>query len=98
MPSERIQRRIDRLLDEADQAADANEWSRVRELAQNVLAFAPDDSDAVAYVEAASRAMADGAAPPSTAAERPSSAPTPVSPPHPERFAGDRYEVRRRRR
>jgi len=32
MPTERVQRRIDALLDQVDQAVDALEWARVREL------------------------------------------------------------------
>ena len=38
MPSERIQRRIDGLLDEADVAADRKDWAAVVELARDVLA------------------------------------------------------------
>ena len=37
MPSERIQRRIDRLLDQAEEAADRRDWSEVRELAREAL-------------------------------------------------------------
>ena len=39
MPSERLQRRIDRLLDQAESAADAEDWPRVRELSQRALAL-----------------------------------------------------------
>jgi hypothetical protein len=35
MPSERVQRQIDRFLDEAEAAAAESEWARVRDRAQN---------------------------------------------------------------
>ncbi len=46
MPSERIQRRIDRLLDEAEAAADGHEWQLVRELSQRALALDKRNDDA----------------------------------------------------
>jgi len=46
MPSERIQRRIDRLLDEAEEAADAHDWQLVRELSQRALALDKKNDDA----------------------------------------------------
>jgi len=51
MPSERMQRQIDRLLDEAE-LGETN-WSLVRDRAQNVLALDPDNSDARSYLAAA---------------------------------------------
>ena len=39
MASERIQRRIDILLDEADEAIAKSDWAVVRDRAQNVLAL-----------------------------------------------------------
>ena len=38
MASERIQRRIDRLLDQAEEAMDQMDWTSVRDCAQAVLA------------------------------------------------------------
>jgi class 3 adenylate cyclase len=58
MTSERIQRRIDSLLDEADAAVGDGEWERVRERARDVLAFAPDNAEARAFLEAAERRLA----------------------------------------
>ena len=46
MASDRIQRRIERLLDQIEQEADEENWSRVRSLAEQVLGFAPDNCDA----------------------------------------------------
>ena len=61
MPSERIQRRIDALLDEADAAISEGAWPAVAEKARAVLAIDPANEDATAFL-----AMADanaGAAP-----------------------------------
>ena len=41
MASERIQRRIETLLEEADQAISRSDWESVRDRAQNVLAMGP---------------------------------------------------------
>ena len=46
MPSERIQRQIDRLLDQADEAAAARNWALVRELCERIQEFDPDNADA----------------------------------------------------
>ena len=48
MATERIQRRIDLLLDEADQAVANSEWELVLDRAKNVLAFDPENQDALA--------------------------------------------------
>ena len=52
MTTERIQRRIDQLLDEADEAVSGSDWPLVRDRAQNVLALDPDNQDAVAFLAA----------------------------------------------
>jgi hypothetical protein len=41
MASERIQRRIDRLLDQIEDAADQLDWQAVRERSEAVLAYDP---------------------------------------------------------
>ena len=56
MPSERVLRRIETLLDEADQAIAASEWERVRDRANNVLALDPENADAQELLAAAERA------------------------------------------
>ena len=58
MASERVQRRIDILLDEADQAIAQSDWPVVRDRAQNVLALDPDNGDAATFMAAADRALA----------------------------------------
>jgi eukaryotic-like serine/threonine-protein kinase len=89
VPSERIQRQIDRLLDEAEAALARREWQRVHELSQDVLALDPENGDARGFVEAAERAGAGPAHSPSAdGAEA-------KAPPLPSSFAGGRYAVRR---
>ena len=57
MPGERIQRQIDLLLDEAEAAVSSLNWEVVRDRAQAVLAFDPDNTDALEYQAAAERAL-----------------------------------------
>ncbi len=96
MPSERIQRRIDALLDEADAAADDHEWALVIERAEMVLGVDADNADAQSLIAIARRGLGTPRASEAAAESAPLTlAPTPTTPPHPERFAGDRYEVRR---
>ena len=86
MSTERIKRRIERLLDEADQAADGRTWEVVLDRAQQVLTFDPGNADAQAYLAAAQRAMEAPSAP----VGRPEPAPS-----VPASFAGGRYEVKK---
>ncbi len=53
MPSERIQRQIDRLLDEAEKAASEKDWPHVVDCARKVLAVDADNEDAVAFLSMA---------------------------------------------
>ena len=48
MVSDRIRRRIELLLDEADQAVVAGDWPAVRAPAEKVLAFDPENAEAQA--------------------------------------------------
>ena len=75
MPSERIQRQVDRLLDEAEAALAANDWPRVREAASNALRLDPENADARSFLEAADRDGGGSAPPRSTTSEPPSSVP-----------------------
>ncbi len=89
MPSERIQRQIDRLLDEIEAAAASLDWSRVRELADGVLRLDPENEDAKAFLDAANRDT--GVTPsPMLAPEVERS----QAPPLPASFAGGRYAVK----
>jgi len=91
MPSERVQRQIDRLLDATEAALVERDWERVRALAGDVLRLDPDNRDARSFLDACERG--DGGAEPivaprSTAVTGPSASPLPTS------FAGGRYSVR----
>ena len=55
MPSERIQRQIDRLLDEADEAVVKQDWTTVGDRARSVLRLDPENQDALSYLAAAER-------------------------------------------
>ena len=96
MPSERIQRRINALLDEADVAFADRSWVRLGELASDVLKLDRESEDARTFLDAAAQGRAeDGDGAPPTEVERRSSSAaaattTPTVAPHPERFAGDR--------
>ena len=57
MATERIRRRIEQLLDEADQAVVARNWGLARDRASDVLMFDPANADAMAYLAAAQRAL-----------------------------------------
>jgi len=46
MASERIQRQIDRFLDEAEEAVTQGDWDAVADRAGKVLALDPENSDA----------------------------------------------------
>ena len=46
MASERVQRQIDRLLDEIELASESEDWETVRHRARRVLAFDPENADA----------------------------------------------------
>ena len=58
MPTERIQRRIDGLLDEAEEAANHKDWPSVRMLATEVLGLDAANEDAPALLSAAERVSA----------------------------------------
>jgi len=50
MPSERVQRRIDKLLDQAEEFADEQDWVKVRDTALSVLAVSSGDEDAKSFL------------------------------------------------
>lgn len=57
MPSERFQRRIDRILDQIEDAADRCDCAAVRQGAMEVLVFDPDNEDAKDFLAAAQRTL-----------------------------------------
>ncbi len=66
MASERLQRQIDRLLDEAEEAITRFDWAALFQRAQAVLAMDPENRDALAFLATAERALATAAALPSS--------------------------------
>ena len=96
MASERVQRQIDRLLDEAEAAISQSDWTLARDRSQNVLALDPENADALAYLAAAGRALGTSSAPSSTVSDQAASvAPSfPSSEETPTSFADGRYKVK----
>ena len=86
--TERQQRQVDRLLDDAEQASEQRDWALLRERAETVLAIDPDNVDAATFLTVAARGeTAASVAPmePATAARAEQS----------DSFAGGRYRVQR---
>ena len=95
MTSVRIQRQIDRLLDEAEEAASKLNWAVVRDRATAVLAYQSENSDALAHLAAAETAL-ERVSVPSHEATLPPEVPSPApSERHPTSFADGRYQVQR---
>lgn len=92
MTSERIQRQIDRLLDEAEEALGRYDWDSVRQSARAVLALDPENTDARTFLAAADRAQS-GLSEATT--EHQTSPPPSASLIHPTSFASGRYQVKR---
>jgi eukaryotic-like serine/threonine-protein kinase len=91
MPSERLQRQIDRLLDETEAALVERDWARVRTLAGDVLRLDPENVDARAFLDACER----GGSGTNQVARSQSAAASAPPDPLPASFAGGRYAVRR---
>ena len=70
MASDRVQRQVDRLLDEAEEAITNDDWASVSNRARAVLAIDPDNKDGQSYLAAAERALGTSGA---TTGERTSS-------------------------
>ncbi len=95
MASERFQRQIDRLLDEAEAALSQFDWERVRQCAQAVLAIDPQNDDGLTFLATAERAVGSTAAPAGQSAPaKPTEAPS-ARLDNPTSFASGRYEVKR---
>ena len=57
MASDRIQRQIDRLLDEAEDAFDQRDWGRLGDRVKRALLLDAENSDALSFLTAAERAL-----------------------------------------
>ena len=92
MASERVQRQIDRLLDEAETAMASLDWETVARRAQAALALDEDNADAQTYLAAAHRGLGgDRAQPPAV----PPDVQAPPARPPPSSFANGRYSVQK---
>jgi tetratricopeptide (TPR) repeat protein len=89
MPSVRIQRQIERLLDEAEAAVVERNWQLVRERVVHVLELDPDNVDAQAFSAAADRGLNSESGSPEVAPATASRSVVPTS------FGGGRYVVKR---
>ena len=87
MATQRIQRQIERLLDEAEQASAQRDWNAARDCAEHILTFDPENAEALAFLAAAERGLADGP---------PTGAKIEAGPQvkHPTSFADGRYQVK----
>ncbi len=94
MASDRVQRQIDSLLDEAEAAIKELDWRVVHDRAEAVLAIDPENPDGLTYLATAERAM--GGAAPAQTGHPAISTPTSTSaakPDHPTSFSNGRNEV-----
>ena len=93
MPSERVQRQIDALLDRAEQAVSNMDWDAVRETCDAVLRLDHENEDALTFLEAADHDTGiGGSGAKHTETPRSTNASTP-SPEQPTSFANGRYQV-----
>ena len=94
MASERVQRQIDRFLDEAEQAMSHSDWETARDRSNSALALDPGNADAQAFLAAADRALgapqAREHAVPAGPEPQPSLAETPADP-RQQRSRGGRW-------
>ena len=97
MASDRIQRRIERLLDQIEQEADQRNWQLVLELSKEVLGFAPDNHDAKAFLSVAEERLSDipGSEVQETNLLTAGTNQRLAEPDQPTSFANGRYEVKR---
>ena len=92
MASERVQRRIDRLLDQAEEAMDRLDWESVRDVAKGILGLDPENRDALAFLASAEQVLE----PESAVAPARATTSTPTPPPaQTMSFANGRYQVKR---
>ena len=91
MASERIQRQIDRLLDEAEKALNRGEWALVQDRAGKAAALDPNNADAKTYLAAADRAIESNSQPSAS----PAAEAAVVERSHPTSSANGRYQVKK---
>jgi tetratricopeptide (TPR) repeat protein len=87
--SDYIQRQVERLLGQAEQALDRADWQAVKQQSESILALDPDNRAALALLAAAARAVGQTRSNPEASSTAPAKADQPTS------FASGRYEVKR---
>ena len=95
MASDRIQRRIERLLDQIEQEADQQNWPHVIDLSKEVLGFAPENPDAQAFLRVAEERLAPESPAVAPSPELTKDEGSPSTPTQPTSFANGRYQVKR---
>ena len=92
-----MKRRLERLLDEADEAADAGNWTKVREVATQVLLIDDANVDAKDFLQLAERTLPEDQQPATaTIASQDRTLPKDVAKEEqPTSFADGRYQVQR---
>ena len=92
MATDRTQRQIDRLLDEAEEAFAEGDWDRVRDTAGRALLLDPENRDATNFLAASDRALGRPAVwPPASGMTSPS----PQLADQPASFDNGRYQVKK---
>ena len=80
MASERLQRQIDRLLDEAEKALESFDWQGLQQRAAAVLALDPNNADASSFLAASEGALGGSVwTPPVPQSASPPATPLPTS-------------------
>ena len=97
MTSERIQRRVERLLDQIDAAEAAEDWNLVSTLARDILDIDEGNREASAYLSAAERRTGTVSSAANKGTDQAVAEVSPEADPRsePTSFANGRYEVRR---
>ena len=94
MASDRIQRQIERFLDEAEDAVAHGDWGTAKDCAEKVFAFDPENSDGLAFLSAAARSLSGTeATPPGVDHSGTRAAAQDGSSEQPTSFANGRYQV-----
>jgi len=99
MASDRINSRIERLLDQIEHEADQQNWQRVIDLAQEVVGFDSENVDAKAFLQVAEERLSSSRAAPTAPSDHQTSGAAYVSTistaSQPSSFASGRYQVKK---
>ena len=93
MPSERVQRQLDALLDRVESAVNDADWDAALSSIRAVLTAGPENADALMFKAMAEAALGSPVDVPDTG-DQPSAIPSPNADETPASFANGRYEVK----